>query len=87
MFSGMEFSNIYLLWTVDDLPRGTVDQVMHRGEEKRLKVNSSVECKRPLIPLYAANKKNLEAVSTTDNIFAISKYAGSRLLFSSGGVD
>jgi hypothetical protein len=34
---------------------------MHRGEEKRLKVNNSVECKRPLIPLYAANEKNLEA--------------------------
>jgi hypothetical protein len=29
----MEFSNIYSLWTVDDLPRGTVCQVMHRGEE------------------------------------------------------
>ena len=26
----------------DDLPRGTIDQVVHRGEEKRLKVNNSV---------------------------------------------
>ena len=33
IFLGMEFSNIYSLWTVDDLPRGTVSQVMHRGEE------------------------------------------------------
>jgi len=30
MFLGMEFSYIYPLWTVDDLPRGTVGKHFRR---------------------------------------------------------